>query len=443
MTIGIDPRILFGGRGVSLPDPADVARQQLVNEGLVDARRRRQLEDEAKAQLAEQARMLQSALPAVLQSGFSDESIMRADPRVQGALLKMQGEVLKQRGEQRKTAAEAGDKEAQTKGRVIGWIGGNAYEMSNRRDLTPDDVGAFVQHARALGADVSSLGGMPTDTSPAGLAAYMRRIANMSVGAADQIKFAGEAADRSERGRHNRATEENTVRGQNMTDARSREANAAAAGNAALLMQGQPQEITVDGKPVLAIYDRRTGTFFDANSRQPVRGGIAPKEPDMPATLREKMAQNEVTISKIGRALSLVDQYPDAFGAKNYAPDAIIQRIDPKGVEVRALVSDIAGQRIHDRSGAAVTVGEMARLRPYIPNVQDAPGVVREKLGLLQREYEAIQSEIAAGRSLADMVRGRQAGGGQDYAAGREAGGKIGNSKLRPEADGSFTYVPR
>lgn len=232
----IDPRILFGARGVTLPDPAEVERRQLVNDGLRDARARRLEEDEAKRRAAEELALLRTALPRVIQAGFSDESIVTADPRVQPALLKMQGEALKGRADLGKTKAETADKEAQTRDRVLKWVGGNAYELSNRPNLTPDDVAGFVQHARALGADVASLGGMPTDPSPQALAQYMRRIANMSVGAESQIRFAGDAEQRAETARHNRAGELNTVRGQdltadttrrgqNMTDARAREFN--------------------------------------------------------------------------------------------------------------------------------------------------------------------------------------------------------------------------
>ena len=128
-----------------------------------------------------------------------------------------------------------------------------------------------------------------------------------------------------------------------------------------------------------------------------------PKEP--PAALQEKMATNAVTLGKIDQALALVDRKPGSLGAQNYLPDAIVQRIDPQGVDVRAIVADIGGQKIHDRSGAAVSVGESARLKPYIPAATDTPDTVRIKLRQFRAEYAAMQQALASGASLAQADR--------------------------------------
>lgn len=430
----IDPSVLLGARGIQLPDPLALATQTMT---LADLANRKRMHEYQMAQLQRQdeaAQALQGALPGAMQAGFTDDAIMRADPRAQQALLGMAEKYRKAQADEAKTRAEtdsaralSADRGAQTKERLLKLVGGNAFELSNRPDLTLDHVGQFVEGARGVGVDVATLGGMPQDASPAGLRTYMRRIADLSVGAADKIRFAGDAEQRGEARRSNQAREAETARGHDLTatvareghevtragqllaDARAREANAAA-------LQGTPQEITVDGRPVLAIYDRRTGTFFDANTRAPVGGKIAPKENDMPASLREKMAQNEVTLSKIDRAIALAEQKPDAFGYKNYLPDAIRQRTDPEGVEARALVSDIAGQKIHDRSGAAVTVGEMERLKPYVPKTNDSPEAIKEKLRLFRAEYAALQDEIAKGRSLVDMISVRR-GATADFGA--------------------------
>ena len=70
-----------------------------------------------------------------------------------------------------------------------------------------------------------------------------------------------------------------------------------------------------------------------------------------------------MTLTQIDRAMQMVDQHPQAFGMANLAGDAVRQRDiplvgDPEGVDARAIVANIAGQKIHDRSGAAVTIGE-------------------------------------------------------------------------------------
>jgi hypothetical protein len=128
--------------------------------------------------------------------------------------------------------------------------------------------------------------------------------------------------------------------------------------------------------------------------------GVAPPKKETPAALQEKLAQNKVTLGKIDKALLAVDAYPEAFGLQNVAGDTLMQRADPKGVAARAMVADIAGQKIHDRSGAAVTVGETARLKPYVPNVTDSPPTVKKKLELFRAEYAAMQQAINSGASI-------------------------------------------
>jgi len=132
--------------------------------------------------------------------------------------------------------------------------------------------------------------------------------------------------------------------------------------------------------------------------------GVTPPAKEMPAALQEKFSNNSVAIQKIDKAIDLIDANPGALGAKNYAPDALIQRIDPNGTEVRALVADIGGQKIHDRSGASTTVGETARLRPYIPAATDPPDVVKTKLRLMRQEYKAIQRALASGASIKQAI---------------------------------------
>ena len=411
----MDPSILLGARGVVLPDPIQQATQAEAMAALGDRRRQRQLEADKLARSEQEAAALREALPGVIKSGFSDEAITAAPPSVQPALLKLQEAYKKSRADTAKTDAEAADKSTQTIERKLKIIGGNAFELSNNPNLSLDNVGQFVQQARSLGVDPAVLGGMPQDASPEGLRAYMRRIANLSVGAADKIRFAGDEAARTETARHNQVSEANTVRGQDMTDARARENNRIQ--NAILngQMTGQPQEISVNGQPVMAVYDKRNGTFYDANTRQPISGGISPKQQELPGAVVQQMAQNEVSLAQVRRGMQLVKDNPDAFGLKNYAGDAVVQRLDPAGVEARAIVGNIAGQKIHDRSGAAVTVGEMQRLKPYIPNVTDDPDAIQEKLRLFEREYMQIQNELARGRSLAQVIGARGSGASESW----------------------------
>jgi len=192
------------------------------------------------------------------------------------------------------------------------------------------------------------------------------------------------------------ASNQVTIRGQNMTDARSRELNAIhqATANVGQIVE-TPEGFARVGKD---------------NSVTPIVADGAQLRTKPTGQVQQQIASNNVTLQKIDRAMVMAEKMPNAFGLKNYAGDPIMQRLDPTGVEARAMVADIAGQKIHDRSGAAVTVGEAQRLRPYVPNTTDTAEVVKKKLGLFKREYTAMQSELLSGKPLAAVVGSGPAG---------------------------------
>lgn len=170
-------------------------------------------------------------------------------------------------------------------------------------------------------------------------------------------------------------------------------------------------------------------------------GSFARPQKDPPAAVIDKMATNAVTLQKIDTALALVEKSPNSLGAKNYLGDPIMQRVDPAGVEVRAMIADIGGQKIHDRSGAAVTVGESERLKPYIPAATDTPAVAKKKLELFRKEYAAMQQALASGASIrqAAMAGGSpgQPSGKKPVRTGRDANGR----KVVQYDDGSIDYA--
>jgi hypothetical protein len=195
-----------------------------------------------------------------------------------------------------------------------------------------------------------------------------------------------------------------TMRGQNMTDARARELNA--------LTRSAGEVRETAGGLVRIGRD---------NSVTPIMANGVPLQPAPSAAIKQQIASNTVTLDKVDRAISMVAQTPSAFGLKNYAGDTVRQRTDPGGVTARALIADIAGQKIHDRSGAAVTVGEAERLRPYVPNTTDTPGTIAKKLTLFKSEYQQMQRELMGGKSVAEV-------------ADRRAGGRSGSIRSRADA---------
>ena len=122
--------------------------------------------------------------------------------------------------------------------------------------------------------------------------------------------------------------------------------------------------------------------------------GLPIQDKALPAHAIEVKAKNNASIGNIVSTLQDVATNPSAFGYQNILPEAITQHLDPAGVTARANVANIGSLKLHDRSGANVTVGEVPRLRPFIPNItyDDAPTITKKLQGL-QRELVIYQAE--------------------------------------------------
>jgi hypothetical protein len=117
----------------------------------------------------------------------------------------------------------------------------------------------------------------------------------------------------------------------------------------------------------------------------------------IPQTVTTGIQNNLGSMKTIDQALAALDATPDAVGsvgsylqsmAPKYGGDLNNKVLDPKGLDVRALISNIGSLKIHDRSGAAVTASETPRLIPFIPQITDDAPTVRKKLTLFKQEYE-------------------------------------------------------
>lgn len=135
----------------------------------------------------------------------------------------------------------------------------------------------------------------------------------------------------------------------------------------------------------------------------PVPLGLAPaKDPlkPIPPTQMEAISGNRAALAKIDEATRLINERPGSLGIQNALPDSVNQRVDPRGVDARAAIADVAGQKFHDLSGAAITASEAERLRPYIPSASDSPATAIKKLQRLRQEYANTlsQQESAYGK---------------------------------------------
>jgi hypothetical protein len=134
--------------------------------------------------------------------------------------------------------------------------------------------------------------------------------------------------------------------------------------------------------------------FKNDGTLSPIPGG--PDDPKtkipeagkaLPVSVLKELSVNQGTLNKINDALNLSSKNPNAFGLDNYIPG--IDRIAPaESIAARAAIADIGSALIHDRSGAAVTLSEFPRLRPFIPQTTDTPTQVNKKLLGLKKAIE-------------------------------------------------------
>lgn len=160
----------------------------------------------------------------------------------------------------------------------------------------------------------------------------------------------------------------------------------------------------------------------------------------LPASAAKGLLENQQSLRRAEQALALISGEevpgpdgakvkgdPNATGWKGYLPDALLQRKDAGGVPTRAAIGDLGSLIIHDRSGAAVSVSEFPRLRPFIPQVTDDPATVKAKLGRFVQEYRNIAAETAdfyteSGYKVpTETLRGSGASGSTDGADRRAA----------------------
>jgi hypothetical protein len=159
-----------------------------------------------------------------------------------------------------------------------------------------------------------------------------------------------------------------------------------------------PTATTVDGKQEIFKGNNKTGELAPT--------GVAAKAgtgSSVPASIRNKVAENESTLATITDALSSLDAHPDAVGLDKGLPGIgtmLDQRRDPEGVATRALIANIGSLQIHTRTGANMNVREEPRLAPFVPGVNDTPEALRTKLSQLQK-FLKIENDALVGAAPA------------------------------------------
>jgi len=115
---------------------------------------------------------------------------------------------------------------------------------------------------------------------------------------------------------------------------------------------------------------------------------------NIPETINKSLTGNAASISQIDKAIGAATENPNAIGLRGNLPQTILNRADPKGVDTRALITEIGSAIVHDRSGAAVAASERPTLVPFIPQATDDSETAIKKLKQLKAKIQAEQSGI-------------------------------------------------
>lgn len=150
------------------------------------------------------------------------------------------------------------------------------------------------------------------------------------------------------------------------------------------LEQNAPKGQVVQTDSGTMLVDPRTG-----EARPVTSGGVPVQKPgkDIPANVNKSIIDNQQSLGKIDRAIESITSNPKALGLQYAIPGAetVGQYLDSEGVPTRAAVADVGSLVLHDRSGAAVTVSEFPRLKPFIPTASDDPKAAVAKLRQLRK----------------------------------------------------------
>jgi len=134
-----------------------------------------------------------------------------------------------------------------------------------------------------------------------------------------------------------------------------------------------------------------TGAFTPVTQNgEPI--GTKPKDlRPVPATINTAMTQNQAVLNKLDRVDQLLAANPNATGIlKGITPNVILNRTDKEGTAARAALAELAATKVHDLSGAAVSVSEFGRLKPFLPQPTDDAETIKTKLAGMRAEIQDI-----------------------------------------------------
>lgn len=164
--------------------------------------------------------------------------------------------------------------------------------------------------------------------------------------------------------------------------------------SSALKLQQDLEQNNAFKAPERAIAQAQLGVSQAGLSLRQQEFDFAKSKGKVPPKVLAGYNSNETAINQIDDAIKEIETNKGHLGLKNAAGDAVMQRLDPKGVGVRAKVANITAVKRHDLSGASVTYKETPYLAPFLPNLTDEDEVAISKLRQLKEQFVNSNSQI-------------------------------------------------
>jgi hypothetical protein len=162
--------------------------------------------------------------------------------------------------------------------------------------------------------------------------------------------------------------------------------------------QNEQNRLSREAQAAQASEDRRLGYRMtaanSAASRALTESMFNDRNSRIPPKIASGYSANNSAIKQIDDAIKAIEDNPGHLGLRNFVGDTAMQRLDPKGVDVRAKVADITAVKRHDLSGASITPKESPYLKPFLPSQIDKDEVAITKLKHLRDKFIDSNSEM-------------------------------------------------
>ena len=107
---------------------------------------------------------------------------------------------------------------------------------------------------------------------------------------------------------------------------------------------------------------------------------------------RKKVSNSTGILDQLNNIEELMKKHPNAFGAKTYLPNAILQRLDAENSPARKAAALLSAEQIHEMYGSALTAGESARANTWA----FAPGDTLEEMKVKAQQLRKLNEDILA-----------------------------------------------